>query len=180
MVDGCCSARHVQPRPSGLLLRCTDELGNRWRKIITSPARPTEGHLSASLHLELLFPASGLAVACECVSLAVAMLCMRLRLRLRPSTPSSSPHPLTTASTTTSTTSTTTTTLCRSPMASAPPLWRASTAKLDGLPRTACLPSQSSGSAACCGFRPVGVQDRPSGARLLMHHRMAVSHPMRP
>jgi hypothetical protein len=164
----------------GRLVCCTDELGNRWRKIITlapSPARPTEGHLSASLHLELLFPASGLAVACECVSLAVAMLCMRLRLR--PSTPSSSPHPLTTPSATTSNTSTTTT-LCRSPMASAPPPWRASTAKLVGLPRTACLPSQSSGSAAYCGFRPVGVQDRPSGARLLMHRRMAVSHPMRP
>jgi hypothetical protein len=101
---------------------------------------------------------------------------LSLGMRLRPSTPSSSPHPLTTPSTTT----TTATTLCLSPMASPPPPWRASTAKLDGLPRTACLPSQSSGSAAYCGFRPVGVQDRPSGARLLMHHRMAVSHPMCP
>jgi hypothetical protein len=98
MVDGCCSARHVQPRPSGRLVCCThctvcctDELGNRWRKIITlahslsrplartyhergtRPSKPAGSHLSAALPLELLFPAPVLFVACERVRVGVGV-----------------------------------------------------------------------------------------------------------
>jgi hypothetical protein len=149
----------------GCLLRCSIA-GGRLSPSLARTSSPHESKQPSWFIVGPLTPTLHLSSCCCCCCCAAAGACVIQCVRVcRPRhpqlhlTPSSSPPP--------------------------PPLirvqWRllrldgASTAGFNSLPWTA-YPASQAGPPSAAGSVQLAFKDRPSGARLLMHHPMVVSH----